>query len=75
MPYSVIWDSPNLDGQNLVLSSPRKSVIQLYLRALVTLVVASYASHGYGGEIPARERWGSHIARSVVQLNSIAFVT
>jgi hypothetical protein len=42
-------DSPNLEVQVPVLISPRNRVAQLYPRALGSLSVAFYDSHGYGG--------------------------
>jgi hypothetical protein len=42
--YSLIWDSPNLEGQVPVFISPRNRVAQLYPRALGSLCVASYDS-------------------------------
>jgi hypothetical protein len=46
-----IRDSPNLEGQVPVFILPRNRVVQLYTQALVSLFVASYDSHGYGGGI------------------------
>jgi hypothetical protein len=47
----LIWDSPNLEGQVPVFISPQNRVVQLYLRTLGSLFVASYDSQGYGGGI------------------------
>jgi hypothetical protein len=52
--YSLIWDSPNLEGQVPVFISPRNRVAQLYPRALGSLFVASYDSQGCGGGILTR---------------------
>jgi hypothetical protein len=43
---SLIWDSPNLEGQVPVFISPRRRVAQLYSQALGSLFVASYDSPG-----------------------------
>jgi hypothetical protein len=48
---SQIRDSPHLEGQVLVLISPRNRVAQLYPQALGSLFVVSYDSKGYGGGI------------------------
>jgi hypothetical protein len=47
--YCLIWDSPNLEGQVPVFISPRNRMAQLYPRALGSLFVSYYDSHGYGG--------------------------
>jgi hypothetical protein len=52
------WDSPNLEGQVPVFTSPRYRVAHLYLRALGSLSVASYDSQGYGGGILSRLHTG-----------------
>jgi hypothetical protein len=52
--YSLIWDSPNLEGQVPVFISPRNRVAQWYPRALGSLFVASYDSQGCGGGILTR---------------------
>jgi hypothetical protein len=44
-------DSPNLDGQVLVVTSDRNRVAQLYHQALGSLFVAFYDSQGCGGGI------------------------
>jgi hypothetical protein len=45
------WDSSNLEGQVPIFISPKNRVVQIYPRALGSLSVASYDSHGYGGGI------------------------
>jgi hypothetical protein len=52
--YCLIWDSPNLEGQVPVFISPTYKVAQLYPRALGSLSVAFYDSHGCGGGILTR---------------------
>jgi hypothetical protein len=47
---SQIWDSPNLEGQVPVFTSPRNRVARLYPEALDSLFVASYNSQGCGGD-------------------------
>jgi hypothetical protein len=44
--YSLIWDSPSLEGLVPVFISPRSKVAQLYLQALGSLFVTSYESQG-----------------------------
>jgi hypothetical protein len=39
--YSLIWHSPNLEGQVQIYTFPRNKVAQLYPRALASLYVAS----------------------------------
>jgi hypothetical protein len=56
---SQIRDSPNLEGQVLVLISPRNRVAQLYPQALGSLFVAFYDLQGYGGGIRTRLHAGS----------------
>jgi hypothetical protein len=48
---SQIRDSHNLEGQVPIFISLRNSVARLYRRALGSLLVALYDSHGYGGGI------------------------
>jgi hypothetical protein len=57
--YSLIWDSPNLEGQVPVFISLRNRVAQLYPRAQGSLFVASYDSQGYSGGILTRLHTGS----------------
>jgi hypothetical protein len=45
---SQIRDSPNLEGQVPIFTSPRSRVAQFYPHALGSLFVASYDSQGYG---------------------------
>jgi hypothetical protein len=47
---SQIRDSPNLVDQVPVFTSPKNRVARLYPQALRSLFVASYDSHGYGGQ-------------------------
>jgi hypothetical protein len=56
--YCLIWDSPNLEGQDPVFISPRNRVAQLYPRALGSLFVDSYDSQGSGGGILTRLHTG-----------------
>jgi hypothetical protein len=51
---SPIRDSPNLEGQDPVFISSKKSVSQLYPEAPGSIFVASYDSRGYGGGIRHR---------------------
>jgi hypothetical protein len=62
-PHFTVSDSrlPNLEGQ-----VPRSRVAQLYPQTLVSLIVASYDSQGYGGGTQPRLHTGS-------DLNSIQF--
>jgi hypothetical protein len=46
--YCLMWDSPSLESQVLVFTSPRNRVAQLYPWALVSHYVTSYDSQGYG---------------------------
>jgi hypothetical protein len=48
---SQIRDSPNLEGQVPVFTSPRNRVAQLFSQILGFLFIASYDSQGYGGGI------------------------
>jgi hypothetical protein len=48
---SLIWDSPNLEGQVPVFISPRNWVAQLYPPTLGSLFVASYDSQSCDGVI------------------------
>jgi hypothetical protein len=48
---SQIRDSPNLEGQVTVSTSPRNMVVRLYPQALGSLFAVSYDSQGYGGDI------------------------
>jgi hypothetical protein len=48
---SQIVDSPNLESQFTVFTSPRNRVAQLYPQALGSPFVTSYDSQGYGGGI------------------------
>jgi hypothetical protein len=47
--YCLIWDSPNLEGQDPVFISPRNRMAQLHFRAQGPLYVASYNSQGSVG--------------------------
>jgi hypothetical protein len=49
-----IRDSPNLESQVPVFTSPRNRVAQLYPQALGSLCVAFFVSQGYGGGIRTR---------------------
>jgi hypothetical protein len=51
---SQIRDSPNLEGQAPLFTSPTNRVAQLYPQAVGSLFVASYYSQGYGGGIRLR---------------------
>jgi hypothetical protein len=51
---SQIWDSPNLEGQVPVFTSPTNSYARLYPQAMGWLFVVSYDSQGYGGGIRTR---------------------
>jgi hypothetical protein len=44
--HCLIWDSPNLEGQVPVFTSPWNRVAQLYPRAMGALYLASYNSQG-----------------------------
>jgi hypothetical protein len=55
---SQIRDSPNLEGQVPVFTSPRNRVGRLYPQALGSLFVASYDSQGYGVDIRPRLHTG-----------------
>jgi hypothetical protein len=46
---SQILDYPNLEGQVLLLISPRNRVAQLYPQVLGSHFVTTYDSRGYGG--------------------------
>jgi hypothetical protein len=59
--YCLIRDSPNLEGQVPVFTSPRNRVAQLYPRALGSLFVSSYDSQGYDGGILTRLHTGGQI--------------
>jgi hypothetical protein len=48
---SQIRDSPNLEGQVHIFTSPRNRVAQLYPQALCSLVISSYDSRDCGGVI------------------------
>jgi hypothetical protein len=58
--YCLRFETPNLEGQVLVLISPRNRVAQLYPQALGSLLVASYDLQGYGGGIRTRLHAGTH---------------
>jgi hypothetical protein len=48
-------DSPNLEGQVPVFTSPRNRAVKLYPQVLGSLFVVPYDSHGYGGSFPHRK--------------------
>jgi hypothetical protein len=68
---SQIRDSPNLEGQVLVFTSPRITVAQLYPQALGSLFVASYDSQGYGGGIRTRFHAGLIKSKSHYDFRSV----
>jgi hypothetical protein len=49
--YCLRFETPQIWRAGSPYLFPRKSVAQLYLQALGSLLVASYDSHGYGGGI------------------------
>jgi hypothetical protein len=51
---SQFWDYPYLVGQIPVFISHRNRVVQLYIRAEISLYIASYDSKGNGGGILTR---------------------
>jgi hypothetical protein len=55
---SLIWGSPNVEGQVPVFISPRNRVAKKHPRALSSLLVASYDSQNYGGGILTRLHMG-----------------
>jgi hypothetical protein len=52
--YSLLWDSPNLEGQVPIFISSRNRLAQLYTRALGSLSVTPYDSQGCGRGILTR---------------------
>jgi hypothetical protein len=48
---SQIRDSPNLEGQDPIFTSPRNRMVQLYPQALGSLFVTFHDSQVYGGVI------------------------
>jgi hypothetical protein len=61
MPYCLIWDSPNLEGQVPVFISPRDRVAQLYLRTLGSIFVPCHDLQGYGVGILTRLHTGQDL--------------
>jgi hypothetical protein len=55
---SQIRDSPNLEGQVPVFISPTNRVGQLYPQALGSILIASYNSQSYDGDIRTRFHTG-----------------